>query len=437
MLSSVGVRREDKNEWERRVPLTPDHVSDLVELRGQRVVIQPSKLRAFPDRDYRAAGAEIAEDLGSCNVILGIKEMPAETFVRGASYGFFSHTIKGQAANMPMLQRLIELGCTLIDYEKIVDAKGRRLVFFGRHAGYSGMIDALWALGRRLASEGFVTPFEQVRLAHDYTSLDEAAHHISRVGDDVRHAGLPRELQPMVFVFTGSGNVSLGAQEICDRLPIVAIDVDGLAKVAREPLPHSVIYKLFLPREQRFDRIGGGDFDAAGLKSHPENYRSALPRILPHVTMIVHGAFWEPGQPRLVTKSDIESLCAEPGRPRLAVIADISCDVDGGIEATVRTTTPGNPVYVWDVERKAAIDGVRGRGPVILAVDNLPCQLPRESSQHFGDTLLRFVPALTGCRWDLPLTDLALPEEVLRAIVVHRGQLAPAFASLAAHLGHP
>ena len=170
----IGIRGEDKNRWERRAPLTPDHVRELASDHGIAVRVEPSLQRIFPDRDYADAGAGISRDLDGCRVILGVKEVPASKLLPEKTYAFFPHVTKGQEANMPMLRRLMELGCTLIDYELIVDRRGRRLIFFGRHAGYAGMIDSLWALGQRLAWEGFATPLEEIRLAHQYASLDEA-----------------------------------------------------------------------------------------------------------------------------------------------------------------------------------------------------------------------------------------------------------------------
>jgi saccharopine dehydrogenase (NAD+, L-lysine-forming) len=145
----IGIRREDKNIWERRAPLNPDHVRKLV-AQGIEVLVQPSPIRTFPDQAYRQAGATISEDLSSCPMVFAIKEIPPHQFVAGHAYMYFAHVIKGQAHNMPMLQRLLDLRCTLIDYEKVTDEAGKRLIFFGRHAGLAGMIDSLWALGRRL-----------------------------------------------------------------------------------------------------------------------------------------------------------------------------------------------------------------------------------------------------------------------------------------------
>jgi len=137
----IGIRREDKNPWERRVPLIPTHVRELIHQHSLEIWLQPSVIRIFPDKDYIKEGAKIAEDLSRCSIILAVKEIPLDFFEKEKVYLFFSHTTKGQTHNMSMLKRMIEQKCTLLDYEKIVDKEGFRLVLFGRHAGLAGMID--------------------------------------------------------------------------------------------------------------------------------------------------------------------------------------------------------------------------------------------------------------------------------------------------------
>lgn len=431
MTAIVGIRSEDKNKWERRVPLTPDHVAELVSEHRIPFVVQPSARRVFHDLDYTHAGARLSLDLGDCDVILGVKEIPAAKLLPGKAYAYFSHVIKGQEYNMPMLRRLLELGCTLIDYERIVDRRGRRIIFFGRHAGYAGMIDSLWALGRRLAHEGFITPTEEIRLAHQYGSLDEATSHIARVGDRIRHEGLPVGLRPIVFAFTGSGNVSQGAQEVFDRLPFQVIDPEELLHIEEDrDRPRNLLFKTVLEKEHRYARVEGGGFDAAEYLDHPERYRSALGPLLPHITVFMNGIYWEPGQPKLITREDLAELWRNDPQPKLRVIGDVTCDIDGSIEATVQATMPGDPVYVYDAETGDIRYGVEGRGTVVMAVDNLPCELPVEASQHFGDSLIRFIPPMARCDWKQPLDQLALPREIRDAIIVHRGELTPSYRYL-------
>ncbi len=408
----IGIRREDKNRWERRTPLTPEHVAELTRL-GVPVAVERSSLRVFPDDEFREAGARLVDDLTGCPLVMGVKEILAARLSDGCAYFYFAHVTKGQPWNMPMLRRLMELGCTLMDYEKIVDDRGRRLVFFGRHAGFAGMLDTLSALGRRLDAEGARSPFHALRPAHAYADLEEAHAELARVAHAIRHDGLPDALHPMVFGFTGSGNASKGAQEIFDHLPheeVLPEDLPSLS-VNRE-LPRNLLYKVSFTRDDRVE----------------------MSRHLDHLSVLVNGIYWEPGQRRVATLEDLRRLFADGSAPRLRVIGDISCDLHGSIEANVRITTPDDPVYVYDVASGEAILGVTGRGPVILAVDNLPCELPVEASQRFGDALLRFVPRLARCVWSRPLSALDLPDEIRRAIIVHQGRLTPAYDGLARHL---
>jgi alanine dehydrogenase len=414
MRRVIGIRREDKNRWERRVPLTPEHVAELTR-HGVDVAVERSSYRVFPDEAFRAAGARIVDDLSSCPVVAGVKEIPPARLSPDTTYLFFAHVTKGQPANMPMLRRLMELRCTLIEYEKIVDDRGRRLVFFGRHAGLAGMLDALAALGRRLLWEGIDSPFASLRLAHEYADLEEAHAALARVAGRIRRDGVPAGQHPMAFGFTGSGNASKGAQEIFELLPYEEVVPEDLPTLfVNDDLPRNILYKVVFTRQDRFG--------------------SAMAVHLRHLTVLVNGIYWEPGHPRVVSLDDIRAMFAGDAAPRLRIVADISCDLQGSIEANVRITTPGDPVYVYDVATGETVSGVAGRGPVILAVDNLPCELPVDASQHFGDALLRFVPALARCDWSRPLESLDVQDEIRRAVVVHRGRLTPRYASIAKHL---
>ncbi len=433
----IGIRREDKNRWERRVPLTPENVSVLVSGQHLEVRVQPSPIRVFPDSAYVDAGATLAEDLSGCRLIFGVKEVPPALLVPGAAYVFFAHVAKGQEHNMPMLGRLLELGCSLVDYEKIVDDRGRRLIFFGLQAGHSGMIDTLWALGRRLEAEGMrPNPFANLRPAWRYATLAEAQTAVSEAGEAIRREGLPGPLVPFVCGFTGYGNTYRGAAEVFDLLPAHEIQPDELASLAADPAPRrDRVHKVVFREEHTVAPVSRWDrFELQDYYLHPEKYRPVFERHLPHLALLVNCVYWEPRYPRLVTKEALARLYAGSEPPKLRVVGDISCDVLGSMECTVRCTDSGDPVYVWDTVAGRDVPGVAGRGPVVLAVDNLPCELPADASEHFGEMLLPFVPALARCDWDAPIASLDLPPEILRAVIVHRGKLAPAFAYLESHL---
>lgn len=432
-MAIIGIRREDKNEWERRVAITPDDVKELIEKHGIKVIVQPSPIRAFTDEEYLRAGAEVKEDLSEAPVIFGVKEMPVEFFEEGKTYVFFSHTIKGQRHNMPMLKRLMDLKANLIDYEKMTDEKGRRVVFFGRFAGLAGMTDTLWALGKRLEVKGVETPFAKVKQAYQYFDVAHLKKELSEIGKEIQEKGLPTEITPLVIGIAGYGNVSRGAQEILDLFPVREITpeelLDGSALT-----DSNVIYKVIFKEEHIVEPIDpDAEFDLMDYYQHPEKYRSVFDRYLPHLTVLVNAIYWDERYPRLLTKEKVHEMYSN-GEPKLIVIGDISCDIEGAIEVTVRATDPGNPVYVYDVTKGEAVDGFEGKGPVILAVDNLPCELPRDSSESFSHALKPYVPEIATADYSVDFDKLDLSPVVKRAIIVYHGELTPDYKYLEEHL---
>ena len=433
-MSVIGIRREDKNRWERRAPLVPAGVSELQSRHGLRFVVQPSDIRVFTDQEYRSAGATIAEDLGAADVIFAVKEVPARLIREKKVYVFFAHVTKGQACNMGMLRRLMELGCSLVDYEKITDDQKRRLIFFGRHAGYAGMVDTLRCVGQRLLVTGVRTPLAEVRPAYEYADLAAAKDHLKELGRDIaRLSRGPR----LIFGFSGYGNVSSGAQEIFDCLQPLDVPVADLPSAA-SALPGTGPVKVVFREE---DMVEPNDpnrrFELAEYYEHPERYHGCFEKHLPYLDVLVNAIYWEPRYPRLVTREWAKRNFL-PGRmPRLKVIGDISCDVEGSIELTVRTTQPDNPCYVYLPHEDAARDGLEGDGPVIMAVDNLPCEIPRESSEYFCAVLKEMVYPLASADWQSPLEALDLPACLKRAVIVHKGELTPGYRYLYEHVeGH-
>ncbi len=252
----------------------------------------------------------------------------------GKTYLFFSHTIKGQARNMPMLRRLMELGATLIDYEKITDEQNRRLLFFGRQAGQAGMIDTLWALGRKLEAEGTPSPFGGLLQTYHYTSLVEAKEEIAEVAHVIRTEGLPEPLVPLVCGFTGYGHVSQGAQEIFDLLPMEEIPPERFGAFLRQKnfSAHRVYKTVFREEHMVRPRSPRRLFELKDYYESPAEYEPLLEAFLPHLTILVNGIYWSPAFPRFLSRSFIRDLYAAPGQPRLRVVGDISCDIEGGVE---------------------------------------------------------------------------------------------------------
>ncbi|MGD8626678.1 MAG: bifunctional lysine ketoglutarate reductase /saccharopine dehydrogenase family protein [Anaerolineae bacterium] len=427
MTALIGIRHEDKSEWERRVPVIPDDAATL-QKEGVQVVVQASPTRAYRDEEFAAAGIHVRPDLSDCPVIFGIKEMPKDFFQPDKTYVFFAHVIKGQPYNMPMLRRLLDLGCSLIDYERVVDDKDRRLIFFGWHAGVAGMIDTLWAMGRRLAWEGIANPFDPLRLTHQYRDLDEARAALARVKEQIETEGLPPEVTPFVVGVAGYGNVSRGAQEMLDLLPTVEIEPEDLASLAAgDGASRHQIYKVVFKEWHMVEPASPGvEFELQDYYHHPEKYRGVFARYLPHLSVLVNAIYWTEDYPRLVTKRDIARLYAQ-GQPRLRVIGDISCDVEGAIECTVKSTEPGDPVFVYDPASGTVADGYEGPGVVVMAVDILPSELPREASAYFSGVLQPYIPAIAHCDYTQPFETCDLPPEIKRAVIAYRGELTPEY----------
>jgi alpha-aminoadipic semialdehyde synthase len=436
MTRCIGIRREDEELLEHRVALTPEQVEVLIKEHDIQVRVQPSEQRAISEQQYVQAGASIEENLSPCPVIFGLKEIPVQDLASDKVYIFFSHTIKGQSYNMAMLRTIMDLGCTLIDYETITDEDGRRLIFFGRHAGLAGMIDTLWVLGKRLRWEGVPNPFETIQRALDYPDLPTAKAHIAEAGKMIAAKELPRVLTPLIFGFAGYGHVSRGAQEIFELLPFQEIDPSEVFGIATGQEHFTdIIYKVVFKEEHLVEPVDpGGTFELQDYYQHPEKYRSVFSRYLDHLTVLMNCIYWDQRYPRLVTLEDLQNMFIDRPQPRLRVIGDISCDVEGAIECTVRATHSDRPVYVYEPATGESPDGWEGHGPVILAVSNLPTELPRDASRDFGRILQPYVPMIALADYSVDFENCRLPEEIKRGMIVYRGKLTPKYRYLEEYL---
>ena len=427
MHKPIGIRREDKSRWERRAPLIPEDVAAFQREHGIEFIVQPSPIRVYPDEAYRQVGAVVDEDLSPCGVIFAIKEVPRELILPGKTYVFFSHTTKGQPHNMAMLLRLIEAKCQLIDYERVVDDQGRRLIFFGRQAGMAGITDTLWALGRRLTAEHVPNPFSAIRPAHAYHSVEEIKAAIAEVGKSIATHGVPAAIAPVVIGLTGYGNVSQGAQSIIEGLPLEYIAAERLAQQKLSGLndPGKVYVVVFKEADMFIPKAPTGSFELQDYYHHPEKYLSRFDDYTSLLTVLVNCIYWDSRYPRLVTRRFLKDLFGPGQTPRLKVIGDISCDVEGSIEATLKATQPDNPVYVYDVDRELAVDGVAGHGPAIMAVDILPSELPLAASQYFSHVLRDYVPEIAALDFSVDFASLPLSAPLKRAMILYHGEFTP------------
>ncbi|MCK4546566.1 MAG: hypothetical protein KAW17_03905 [Candidatus Eisenbacteria sp.] len=428
MANRIGIRMEDKNEWERRAALIPADVADLT-AQGIEIWVEHFARRAFSDGSYETAGAVLVDDAKACGMILGIKEIPVNYLRSGGAYMFFSHTIKGQAYNMGMLAALVERKCTLLDYEMVTDDDGKRLIFFGRYAGLAGMIDTLWTLGRRLEVRGVTTPFLEIQPAHLYRELDEAKTVITRVGERIAAEGVPGDLAPMVVGFTGYGNVSRGAQEIFDLLPHMEVQPAELAAfVAGNAALRDKLVKVVYTAEDLVDRIDPSHpFDLQEYYDHPERYRSAFEPHLRLLSVLMNCIYWDERYPRLADVDQLRNLSAGPGEPKLVAVGDITCDVNGSLACTVFDTESGDPVYIYDPETRRAVSGFKGPGLAVMSVGNLPCELPRGASSTFSNALKPFILTLAHVDFAGRFENAELPDPIRRSVILWKGEFTPRF----------
>ncbi|MFW9965545.1 MAG: hypothetical protein ACFFEA_00180 [Candidatus Thorarchaeota archaeon] len=433
-MNTIGLRSEEK-PFESRVPLVPKHIADLVGKHNIRFVVEPSDQRSYTTDDFTKVGAEIQPLKGSeVTVVLGIKEMPVNFFEKDKVYIFFSHTVKGQESNMDMLQQIIDVGATLIDYERVIDENGRRLIFFGNWAGMAGISDTFRVLGRRLEFKGITpNPFADLKPTLECKDLAELKEQFKLLGERITEVGLPETMIPFVVGFAGYGNVSRGAQKIFDILPYEKVEPSQLFKISSRK--SNILYKCVFKEEHMVKpKEQGVEFDLQDYYTYgATKYQGVFHDYVPYMAVVMNCIYWTEKYPRLITIEFIRNHWKDKNR-RLEVIGDISCDVDGAIEFTVRTTNPGSPAFTYLVEENRAESGVEGEGPVVMAVDNLPTELPLESSTSFSETLLDYIPALAKADFAVPFDKLELPPELKDAVIVYQGNLTKEYEYLKEYL---
>jgi len=426
MRNIIGLRHEDKYVMERRVVIVPIHVEKLVKAHGIKFIVESSPKRIFSDQEFIKAGAEVQNDMKSCDVVFGVKEIPEKVFEPGKTYIFFSHVIKGQPYNMPMLKAMMQKGCNLIDYERVVDEQNRRLIFFGKFAGLAGMVNSLWSLGQRLREFGYDdNPFLKIKQSYQYNSLEEAKKVVAQVGREISEKGLPNELLPLTIGFTGYGNVSIGAQEIANLLPSMEITPEELLVLEkRKDIASNLIYKVVFMEKHISKRKDGGLFDLQDYYSNPQDYENDFEKFIPHISVLMNGMYWDARYPRIFTKDFLKNL-SERGELRTLVVGDVTCDPNGSIEFTHKGTAIEDPVFVYNPFTNLPTMGFKGDGILVMAVDILPSELPRDSSQAFSDALFNFVEPVAKTDFSVSFDDLQLPKPLKKAMILHKGNLTP------------
>lgn len=366
----LGIIRESKTPPDKRVALTPLQCSELRREYPQlEIIIQPSPYRCYSDDEYRAFGLTLQEDISTCDILLGIKEVKIDYLIPEKKYFFFSHTIKKQAHNKNLIKALIANKISLIDYECLTDENHNRIIGFGRYAGIVGAYNGILGYGKK---------YDLFHLKPANACRDRA-----EMEEELRRVRLPN----IKILLTGGGRVANGATETLGALKIRKVTpYEFLNCTYREPVYCQLHSKDY------FDAKDGSAWNAKDFYAHPENY---IPKFLPYAKvcdLLITSHFWDPRSATFFTKEDMKSSDF-----RISVIADVTCDMEGSIPSTLRVSTIPDPFYGYNpISEKEDVPFSKNT-ITVMAVDNLPCELPRDASEDFGKALLdRVFPNLFG-----------------------------------------
>ncbi|MBS1773622.1 MAG: alanine dehydrogenase [Bacteroidetes bacterium] len=362
----IGLIRERKYPPDSRVALTPEQCVEMMQkYPGMQVVAEPSPNRCYTDDEYRAAGIEVMEDLTNCDVLLGIKEVKEEYIIPNKTYFFFSHTKKKQPYNQQMMQTLIEKKVRLIDYECLTHADEQRILGFGFYAGVVGAHNGLLTYGKK-------TGLYDLPAAHNVNSFAE----LLRVYEDVN-------LPPLKIVVTGSGKVASGVIEVMTHFDIESVEPEDF-------LTHQYDYPVYthLTGGDLYARKDNDLFSRNDFHANPTAYKCLFHKYIPQTDILMNGIYWDTHIARLFERQDIQR-----SDWRTTVIADITCDIDGSVPINVGASSIADPVYGIDRRTGERVQPFQNTTNTIdvMAVDNLPNELPRDASYYFGAHFEKFI----------------------------------------------
>ena len=387
--------------------------------------------RAFADELYKQAGAEISEDLNDTDIIFGLKEIDVDRILKDKAYYFFSHTHKGQIKNRKMLKALVDKKSTVIDYELISNENNIRLLTaFTYNAGYAGMVDTLWTLGKRLALNDLKNPFENLHQAIEEEHLDKAKKSFTQAANEIETNGTPENLPPIIVCFLGKGKTAQGSREMFDLLPHEDISIEQLKEVY-ENGSRKKLYALHIDIEEIYrlkkaDKFSPEEYNRLSVRDkwqvyfdNPDYFESNLDKVLPYITVLMNCIIWSPKFPRTVTKELMKKIYAD--NKALKVIGDITCDPNGSIEFS-KETWIDKPVYIYNPLTQEIKDGFKGDGIAVMAVTNLPCEFSSDASKQFSNDLFPFLEDIVKANYRGTLAESQLPDEIKRAIIMWQGK---------------
>jgi len=362
--TKIGIIREGKVPPDKRVTLSPTHCRTLLDMYPDLdLVVQPSPIRAFKDEEYAEQGIRLAEDLLDRELIIGVKEVPIKDLLPNKAYLFFSHTTKKQPYNKALLQAIVDKGITLLDHELLENETGHRVIAFGRFAGIVGAYNGL----RAFCKQELDITLKPAHQCHDQIEMESQLQGIA----------FPADLR---IVLSGTGRVAGGAMEVLRGAGFEEVPMEVIEKGSNTlPCFHA------LTTEEMYSSTVHEGFKENEFYADPSTYRCLLPKKLTTAAIYIACHYWNPKGPMLLTKSDLEKL------NQLKIIADISCDITKPIASTLRSTTIKDPFFGFDRTTGTEVAFNRNGSLGVMSIDNLPCELPRDSSLAFGQQFIDHV----------------------------------------------
>jgi len=359
---NIGIIREGKVPPDKRVALMPDQCVEVQQkYPNLSVFIQPSDIRAFSNKEYAEKGLTLTEDLSHCDVLFGIKEVPIHLLIPDKTYFFFSHTLKKQPYNQKLLQAVLEKKIKLIDYEVLTDVQGNRLIAFGKFAGIVGAYNALLLYGKRE---------KRYKLKPAYKCFD-----LQEVLSELRKVSLGA----VKIVVTGRGRVGNGAKLILEQVGVKQVSPkDFLSKDFQE-----AVFSL-VSSEDYYHEINNAEFNRDAFHKNPQNYTSTFIGFAKVADILIAGAYWDPQSPKLFEREDLQRVDF-----KIKIVADITCDINGSIPSTIKPSTIYDPAYDYNPFTYSIEPLFSGQENItVMAIDNLPGELPRDASRDFGGQLI-------------------------------------------------